>query len=250
MTDSAIGFGSVLPDGIDAVARGGIAASQRKLPPAVREVHRQLLRDFLRTGRAPAVARLRSLALANGLDLEQVIDELAHADLVHLDPAGEKILIAYPLSAGASAHQVVLDGGPTLTAMCAVDALGIPAMARSGARVLSRDPMTTEPIQITATEGEWVWEPATAVVLLAAAQCSGPIAYACQHTEFHASRELAERHLAAHPEHIGRVLSQAEAVEMAGTEFGALLADIAETDIAETDTAETKTAETDDAQAV
>lgn len=230
MTDSSILFGSVLPDGIDAVARGGIAASQRKLPAAVREVHRQLLRDFLRAGRAPSVAQLRSLALANGLDPEQVIDELARADLVHLDPAAENVLIAYPLSGMASGHQVILDGGPALTAMCAVDALGIPAMARSGARVLSRDPMTGEPIQITLAAGEWVWEPAAAVVLLAAAQCSGPIAYACRHTEFHASRELAERHLAEHPEHIGRVLSQAEAVQMAATEFGGLLAENAEAD--------------------
>jgi Alkylmercury lyase len=219
-----LSFGSVLPEGIDAVARGGIAASQAKLPAALRRLHQALLREFLLVARPPTVERIRQLALAFSVDPAEGIAQLADADLVHLDPAGERVQVAYPLSAGQSGHRVTLAGRPTLNAMCAIDALGIPLMARAPGTVVSADPRSGAEIRITmAGSGQWTWQPATAVVLLAASEGSGPIAAACQHTAFHDSRESAESVLAEHAGRTARVLTQAQAVAIAKTEFGPLL---------------------------
>lgn len=217
-------FGAVLPPGIDAIARGGIAGSQAKLRPELRQLHQRLIREFLATGRPPSADRLRTLAADLDLDPAAATAELARADLVHLDQAGERVQTVYPLSAEPSGHRVKLDGGPTLDAMCAIDALGIPLMTRAAGTVVSQDPLTGADIRISrAADGRWSWQPETAVVLLAASECSGPIAAACQHTAFHANAESAERALTAQSGNTGRVLSQVDAVAIAETEFGPLL---------------------------
>jgi hypothetical protein len=219
-----LSFGSVLPAGIDAVARGGIAASQAQLPAALRSLHQALLREFLLAGRPPTAERIRQLAVIFGVDPADGIAQLADADLVHLDPSGERVRVAYPLSAGRSGHRVTLVGRPTLNAMCAIDALGVPLMARAPGTVLSADPRTGAQIRIEMTVSSQVnWQPATAVVLLAASECNGPIAAACQHTAFHENRESAQAALAEHAGRSGRVLAQSEAVAIAKTEFGPLL---------------------------
>jgi hypothetical protein len=219
-------FGSVLPQGIDAIARGGIAGSQAQLSPALRQLHQDLIREFLKIGRPPSAARLRTLAADLGLDPAVAIGELASADLVHLDQAGEQVQTVYPLSAEPSGHRVTLEGGPTLDAMCAIDALGIPLMTHTAGTVVSHDPLTGTDIRVSrAADGQWSWQPASAVVVLAASECSGPIAAACQHTAFYATAESAERALAAQSGNMGKVLGQAEAVAIAETEFGPLLAE-------------------------
>jgi alkylmercury lyase len=219
-----LSFGSVLPAGIDAIARGGIAASQSQLPDPLRKLHQALLREFLAAGRAPTTDRLRTLAAGLGLDAAGAISQLADADLVHLDRAGNRIRVVYPLSAVPSDHRVTLADGPPLDAMCAIDSLGIPLMARTAGTVVSRDPRTRTEIRVSmADAGTWTWQPVTAVVLLAASECSGPIAAACQHTAFYATRESAELALLELPGRTGRVLEQEEAVAIAETEFGPLL---------------------------
>lgn len=133
--------------------------------------------------------------------------------------------IAYPLSAVPSPHRVILRNGPPLRAMCAIDALGIPYMARSAATIVSHDPGSGQEIRVSRQEdGSWRWEPQEAVVVLAAAECTGRIAGACLHTAFHASPDLAARYLADDARQQGHVLTQAQALAVAETEFGPLLA--------------------------
>jgi hypothetical protein len=47
-------------------------------------------------------------------------------------------------------HQVQLDGGIDVQAMCALDALGIPQMTRRDARIRSTDPVSGQPITVEA----------------------------------------------------------------------------------------------------
>src|SRR5262249_58871257 len=49
------------------------------------------------------------------------------SDLVHA--ANGVVAVAYPFSGMPTRQQVELDGFPAVYAMCAIDALGIPAMA-------------------------------------------------------------------------------------------------------------------------
>jgi amino acid transporter len=219
-------FYDVLPRSLQGLALGGIAASQAMLPEQVREFHRYLLQGFVYTGRVPLTAQLREIAVDLDLDLREVLASLADADLVHVDTATDKVLVAYPLSGKPSPHRVHIAGGPTLAAMCAVDALGLPLMTGAAASILSADPTTGQDIRIKRTFHGWDWQPASTVVLLAAEKCDGPLSSACTSTVFHATRELAEQQLASHPTYIGRVLTQPEAIRIADSEFGSLLADV------------------------
>ncbi|WP_432838856.1 organomercurial lyase [Dactylosporangium sp. CA-092794] len=217
-------FSDVLPVTLAALARGGIAASQAKLPPALRAFHRDLLQIFLDAGIAPTLEQLVSPAAARGLELVRALDDLAEADLVHADAGARAIRVAYPLSGRPSPHRVQLVGDrPPLAAMCAVDALGIPLMVHVTATILSGDPTTGEQICINADPDGWRWRPASTVVLLATEDCGGPIAGACTSTGFHVSRAHAETYLTEHPEYTGQILEQEEAIAIASSEFGRLL---------------------------
>jgi alkylmercury lyase len=225
MTSEIRTFDDVLPGTIDALARGGIAASQAKLAATDRQFHKGLLELFLRTGRPPTLDELAPLAESLGLAADDAMTVLAEADLAHLDPETGSVAVAYPLSGRPSPHRVVLADGPALTAMCAVDALGIPLMTRRAATIESVDPVTADEIRVGWERGSWTWQPATAVVVLAAAGCDGPIAEACNHTAFHRDADLAHEFLRDRPSYVGRVLSQQEAVDVAAQEFGPLLGD-------------------------
>ena len=103
-----------------------ITSSAQQLPPAIRELHRAVLRGFRDNGHAHR-DDLQPSAAALGVDLDDALHQLASADLVHTAPDGQ-IEIAYPFSARPTGHTVHLTGHPPIAAMCAIDALGIPLM--------------------------------------------------------------------------------------------------------------------------
>jgi len=57
--------------------------------------------------------------------------------------------------------------------MCAIDALGIPAMLRADAVIISSDPLTAEPVSITFAAGKASWDPPGAVVFAGCAPGGG-----------------------------------------------------------------------------
>jgi hypothetical protein len=85
-------------------------------------------------------------------------------DVVRLDGQG-RIRAAYPFSAVETAHRVAIAGGPTVYAMCAVDALGIADMLAAEVTITSTDPRGGEPIRVGVRPGGPVtWQPDTTVV--------------------------------------------------------------------------------------
>ncbi|MFD5193976.1 organomercurial lyase [Streptomyces sp. NPDC058357] len=63
--------------------------------------------------------------------------------------------------------------------MCAIDAVGIPAMLDMDAVISSVDPVTGESVSVTGENGRMVWEPASAVVCVSRRGRSGPAAEVC-----------------------------------------------------------------------
>jgi alkylmercury lyase len=111
---------------------GSIAGRQAALPGPLRGLHRAVLRRFLDTGAPPTARWIRQAAADRGLDAA-ALDQLDAADAVHL--VNGVVAVAYPLSGTPTPHRVRLDGLPAVYAMCAIDALGLPAMAgRDGRR--------------------------------------------------------------------------------------------------------------------
>jgi hypothetical protein len=200
------------------------SASQAALPPALVTLHRQLLRTFLASGRPPRAAELRQLASMLGLAPREAMQRLADADLIHSDPVTGAATTAYPFSGVPTPHVVSVDGAPMLYAMCAIDALGIPLMVGRDAVISSVSPATCDTITVERRASRWLWQPATAVVVIVGTGAAGPsLRCTCPFIAFHATPE----HAAAYLQHAapadGRILTQSEAVDAAEAEFGRLL---------------------------
>lgn len=204
---------------------GSIAGRQERLPGPLRGLHRDVLRRFLATGAPPTARWLRQAATDAGLDASAAVDELSAADAVHV--VNGVVAVAYPFSGTPTPHRVELDGLPAVYAMCAIDALGLPAMAGRDGRITSADPADRTPIEVTVCVGAWSWTPAGTVVVAArATDCGtgcGSFEVMCPHTVFHASPESAQAYLARHGGLDAQILDQHSAVECGLLNFGTLL---------------------------
>jgi Alkylmercury lyase len=224
---------SVAPDELEVRMAGlGLAARgaqdrQAALPGPLQDLHRALLGAFLTEAGPPDLAVISRLATELHLEPQAALAVLAGADLVHLDPAASRVRVAYPFSGEPTAHRVTLAGGPTLHAMCALDALGIPLMARSSGQINSIDPTSGQPITVEVDDQGWRWQPTTTVVLAgttAVADACGSVAdCCCPYINFHASPHDADAYRQQHPAMSAELLGQAEAVAAARQIFGDLL---------------------------
>lgn len=98
-------------------------------------VWRTVIEQFAALGRAPVATEI---AEAAGLSHDVVADELTKLrarDVVVLD-GDARIAGAYPFTERSTGHRVVLRG-KTLTAMCAIDALGVGAMFGADTQIAS-----------------------------------------------------------------------------------------------------------------
>jgi hypothetical protein len=204
--------------------RGGSAERQACIPAPLRDLHRAILRQFLHTGTPPTAAWITGTAADRGLDATALAD-LEAADLVRT--ADGKVTVAYPFSGTPTRQQVELDGFPAVYAMCAIDALGLPAMAGRDGQITATDPCDDGPVQVSVRGRTWRWSPPDAVVVYGrAADCGtdcGSWEAMCPHTTFHASRDSAQAYLAARPGVDGEVLGQQAAIDLGRHIFGPLL---------------------------
>jgi alkylmercury lyase len=203
---------------------GSIAGRAERLPGPLSELHRAVLRRFLEAGAPPTARRLRQVAADAGLDASAV-DALAAADAVHV--VNGVVAVAYPFSGTPTPHRVELDGLPAVYAMCAIDALGLPAMTGRDGQITSADPHDGTPIVVAARGGTWSWAPATTVVVAGrATDCGtdcGSFETMCPHTVFHASTESARAYLATHGNLDAAILGRDTAIEYGRLNFATLL---------------------------
>lgn len=209
-------------DALDLVGRDG----RGRLAPVesgLRAMHQAVLRHFAATGSAPETAVLEPVAAA-GRTAAEVLAELAQEDFLALGPDG-RIRAAYPFSAVPTPHRVTIAGGVQAWSMCAIDALGIPAMLGRDVVITSADPVTDEPVTVTSENGQTVWEPASAVVFVGRrGASSGPAAEVCCDTlNFFTSPASAHTWIKQHSNVTGQVVDRTRAEEIGRTIFGPLL---------------------------
>jgi hypothetical protein len=226
------------PPGVGVTPDRIIAAS-----PVARAIHRLILRDFATTGGPPTTA---TLTIAAGHhDLRAALAELHDQDIICLDDTGA-IRAAYPFSARPTPHRVDIADGPTVYAMCAIDALGIADMLDRDVVIRSADPGTGQPVTVTIRNGRPAWAPGTTVVYVggltdasrpdtscgattsattsATTRATTPAAdRCCTVMNFFADRSSAARWQAEHTEVSGVVLDQESALRRAASIFGHLL---------------------------
>jgi NAD-dependent dihydropyrimidine dehydrogenase PreA subunit len=139
------------------------------------------------------------------------------------------VAVAYPFSGTPTPHRVQLDGLPAAfaAAMCAIDAVGLPAMTGRDGRITSADPADGTPVEVTVRDGTWSWTPpGTVVVAARSAGCGtdcGSFEVMCPHTVFHASRSSARAWLASRGGLDAEILDQEAAIECGRLNFGTLL---------------------------
>jgi hypothetical protein len=208
--------------GIDA-ARPDIPARQSQLLPAQRRFHQMILRAFLSTGRPPQTSGLRAAAAELDLDVDAALGRLAAVDLVQAEHGG-RVVVAYPFSARDTGIRVRPTGGPEIWAMCAIDALGIPQMARCDATIEASDPRSHDPVRVDCSRGRWSWRPSSTVVLVAGTGHGGTLAQcSCPLITFHVSKQNALDYLNGQLGATGGVLSKRKAHALAGKIFSGLL---------------------------
>src|SRR5712691_2692420 len=127
------------------------AGRGRRAPAAggARAGRQAVLRHFAAAGSAPGPAALDPAAGRYGRTGGEVLAELDREDFVTLGADGT-IRAAYPFSAAQTPHRVRITGGAEVWSMCAIDALGIPAMLGQDVVITSRNPVTGEPVTVAA----------------------------------------------------------------------------------------------------
>jgi Alkylmercury lyase len=216
-----------------AVANSGIVippARQRTLSLPLRGLHGRILRHFADHATAPEPQLLGEWAHGLDVNRDTALGQLVATDLLETDPsAPARLLGSYPFSAIARGHTVQIDGGPTVQAYCAVDALGISSMLGRDVIVTSRDPHTGEPIRVVVTEPQTIWQPANTVMVLGTGRSGQQPAHCCRcpYINFHTSAASAHGYLQA-LDLSWPILTQAQALDLAAFLFGDLLRPVAE----------------------
>lgn len=201
----------------------GWQAKLAELPAPTRQLYDAIRQTFLTQGSPPDQPQLRAAATAAGVDLARGLADLTARDLLVADAATGRVSAAYPFSGTPTAHQVTIEDGPTVYAMCAVDAIGIPFMVDRAVTVASREPTSGEPIRlhIEPTTGQVVADPVGVVVFVGSTGGGGAACErACPFVNFFRSEEAVTHYRATHPELDGRTLSLPETVEASKRLFG------------------------------
>lgn len=204
-----------------------------ELSPAARTLHRTILRSFAATGRAPD---RDALAVATGGgNVADLLGELHVHDVIRLDDAG-RVRAAYPFSGVPTAHAVAIEGGPSVYAMCAIDALGMAEMLGRDIVITSTDPLSGADVRVTVDGGRLAWQPETAVVFVggnspADPDCCDPVTRpaaadrCCGVMNFFTDADSAQAWIGQHPAVSGVVLSQRQAWRMGVDIFAHVLHD-------------------------
>jgi hypothetical protein len=191
---------------------------------AERAVHQGILRGFATVGAPPPQSVLEEAAASFGTSADVVLRRLRERDVIRLDHDG-RIRAAYPFSAVPAGHRVQLAGGPTVEAMCVIDALGIPAMLDTDAVITTTAPTGGTTITVTVTGGHATWDPPTAVVFLSAQASDGPSAdTCCGYLNAFPDRDAGWAWSAAHPDIPGDLVDTSQAEQLGRHIFGRLLA--------------------------
>jgi hypothetical protein len=199
-----------------------LLSRRASLPDPVQQLHGRTLHTLARTGTPPTRGELNDWATDLGLDLDAALRQLAEAELVFVDPSGREVTGGVPFAAGPTVHQVHIFDGPTVSANCAVDGLGIAAMLDQDIDVVSVDPQTGEQVRASSRGGHWTWQPADMVVFVGSSGQGRLTDTCCPVINFFASSDHARAYQRTRGLD-GVVLTMADAAEAGALVFGDLL---------------------------
>jgi hypothetical protein len=209
----------------EAVLGGQFAKTRLKgASEAARAMHRSVITSFI-AGHAPEATDLGRWAEELGVDGDAALAELESRDLVWRDAATGAVAVAYPFSGRATSHRIRIgDNDRDVFAMCAIDALGIAALAGQPVEVRSEEAAAGEPVRVhLEPEGGAEADPENLAVVVGRTGDGPSASTCCPYLNFVADRDRAEALLAATPGLQGTVLELPDAVALGRELFGGLL---------------------------
>jgi hypothetical protein len=192
------------------------------LDDQTRRLHRALVDVVLKTGRVPELSALATQMDALPEAIKDGLRDLAAADYLALDASGH-VTCLYPLSVVPTPHAVVVNGSRRF-AMCAIDALGMPAMLDQEPDIEGSCAICDVPISLRVRPRTIVSvAPAATMVVARRDEAEPAFATCCPFTVFVCGQEHADqfvRRIAG-----ASVLSLPDALQHAEAIFGGLLAE-------------------------
>lgn len=95
-----------------------------ELSPNEMSVVKFIYETILNTTKAPTVDEIQSALKKSEDCIVQTLEELEKKDILVRKNGTQEIVNIYPLSLVPTEHQIILEDGKKLFAMCAIDALG------------------------------------------------------------------------------------------------------------------------------
>ncbi len=117
------------------------------------EIRLHIYRQFVAHERPPTYDETARAFAMPASDVRAAYHRLDAAHALFLEPGGDTIRMAHPLSAIATPYRVHIDGH-WLYANCAWDALGIPAMLHTDARIEATLAHAAEPARYAVVGGQ------------------------------------------------------------------------------------------------
>jgi hypothetical protein len=197
------------------------AGPHTALAPEARRLHRSLIEAVIATGSVPSTPELADRLETAEDAIRSELATLAEADYLALDGDGQ-VSCLYPFSTTPTSHVVFIDGQPR-SAMCSIDALGIPAMLGQELDITGGCAVCHRPITLRIAPGTIVSvTPPEAMVVARRDEAEPAFAACCPFTVFVCGPEHAEqftRRIAG-----TQTLPLTEALTLAEEIFGGLLA--------------------------
>jgi hypothetical protein len=102
------------------------------------EVLKLVFETLLKSGRAPTPDEMAASLEKSPDNVLRTLDQLEGRDLLVREEGTQQVISAYPFSVLPTEHQVFVEDGPRLFAMCALDAVAMPVMCNRNARIVSQ----------------------------------------------------------------------------------------------------------------
>jgi hypothetical protein len=192
------------------------------------QVRRAILEAFAADGTSPTVDDIIvRIPVLEAQEITRICRALADKDLIVWDDVCQCVHSAYPFSGLPTSHTVHLQEGPTIFALCAVDALGMPVMLGQAADILSHCAYCNARIEVAvSTDGLGRYHPRDSAVWFPMAEdvCCPVAESRCPDINFFCSGMHRDSWWQAKGRPEGLPLTMGEAFDVGREIFGTLLA--------------------------
>jgi len=170
------------------------------------EILKYVFQTILRFGRTPTTREMQLSLKKSDDKIIRDLNELEKKDILLRKRGTQEIVSIYPFSLTPTEHQIILENGVKLFAMCAVDALGIPIMFNRNVKIVSKCEECKGKITIEIKNEEIAWISHPNIMIWSPGRQIAPAAETtCPSVNFFCCKEHLEEWTREKPHLIGKI---------------------------------------------